>query len=342
MSRVPSHLPKSSRRSFLRHGVACAAISFDAVTTTRSQVIADTNASTWIDGKTLIDPHVHVVDPRHPGVPKLFASDDVPLNGALQPLARLLGEQMTASGTSTALGMPGWSQISDRDPLAVQQTLQIGALLPKGLSLHAIGAADPNRSTERDHMKRVEDQLANGKVKALKCYLGYLPFGPEHEARLPYYELAKKYEIPIIFHTGDTYSRKARLKFAHPLRVDDIAVKYPTVRFVLAHLGNPWILDAAEVIYKNNQFGDGNVWADVSALFVSTQAEHYERTGILDDIRKKVRHAIAFTERPDRFIYASDWPLNGMAFYRDFIKETVPPEHHKAIFHDNAKLLFDL
>ncbi|GAB5404413.1 MAG: hypothetical protein Aurels2KO_26440 [Aureliella sp.] len=249
---------------------------------------------------------------------------------------------MEASGTSTVMGMPGWSQISKDDPLAVAQTLKVGALLPRGLSLFAIGAADPGRSADKLHMKRVEATLEKGDIKALKCYLGYLPFSPEHEARRPYYKLAEKYKIPVIFHTGDTYSRKARVKLAHPLGVDDVAVDFPDVRFVLAHLGNPWILDAAEVIYKNNQFGDGNVWADVSALFVGSQADHYRKTGILDDIKKKVRHAIAFTERPDRFLYASDWPLNGMSFYRDFIKETVPREHHEAIFHDNAKLLFSL
>ena len=124
--------------------------------------------------------------------------------------------------------------------------------------------------------------------------------------------------------------------------MDDIAVDYPELKIVLAHLGNPWILDAAEVIYKNNQFGDGNVWADVSALFIREQADHYEKTGILDDIRRKVRHAIAYSQRPDRFLYASDWPVNEMPFYRDFVKDMIPEEHHEAVFHDNAKALFGL
>ncbi len=135
--------------------------------------------------------------------------------------------------------MPGWSQINDNDPLAINQTCRVAASLPDGLSLFAIGAADPNRSSDVRHMKNVEAALEQGKVKALKCYLGYLPFGPEHEARRPYYELARKYKIPVIFHTGDTYSRKARVKLAHPLGVDEVAVAYPDVRFVLAHLGNP-------------------------------------------------------------------------------------------------------
>ncbi len=46
-----------------------------------------------------------------------------------------------------------------------------------------------------------------------------------------------KYSIPIIFHTGDTYSRKAKLKYAHPLGVDEVVVDYPEVNFVLAPSG---------------------------------------------------------------------------------------------------------
>ena len=42
-----------------------------------------------------------------------------------------------------------------------------------------------------------------------------------------------------------------------PLLVDDVAVDNPDVKFVMAHFGNPWLIDAAEVIYKND-----NVWAD--------------------------------------------------------------------------------
>ena len=46
--------------------------------------------------------------------------------------------------------------------------------------------------------------------------------------------------MPVFFHTGDTYSPEAKLKFAHPLGVDEVAVDHPDVKFVLCHLGNPW------------------------------------------------------------------------------------------------------
>ncbi len=50
--------------------------------------------------------------------------------------------------------------------------------------------------------------------------------------------------------------------------MDEVAVDFPGVRFVLAHFGNPWLIDAAEVLFKN-----ANVWADLSGLFVGSDEE---------------------------------------------------------------------
>ena len=145
------------------------------------------------------------------------------------------------------------------DPLGIAGILRLAGLVP---GLHAIGAIDPTR-TSPAHLRAVEQVLKSGKVKALKAYLGYLHHGPDSSGYLPYYELAETYKLPVVFHTGDTYSTTAKVRFAHPLRVDDVAVDHPEVRFVLAHFGNPWLVDAAEVVYKND-----NVWADLSGLIV--------------------------------------------------------------------------
>lgn len=76
----------------------------------------------------------------------------------------------------------------------------------------------------------------------------------------------------MIIHTGDTYSRTAKVRMAHPLLVDDVAVDYPDVKFVMCHLGNPWFQDAAEVLYKND-----NVYADISGLTLGEFTYEFER-----------------------------------------------------------------
>jgi predicted TIM-barrel fold metal-dependent hydrolase len=241
---------------------------------------------------------------------------------------------MQAAGFDRVLAMGSWGGPPD-DPLGVEATLGLARLIP---GLHAIGIADPER-TSTDQVRRADAVLASGRVKALKGYLGYLHYPPDHPGYRPYYELAARHDVPFIFHTGDTYSALAKVRFAYPLLVDDVAVDHPEVRFVLAHLGNPWLTEAAEVVYKNV-----NVWADLSGLVVgdavSFTAE--ERQALLHDAVAGLGRAFRYAERPNRFIYGSDWPLVPMAAYRDFIRGAIPEVSHAQVFEENARLLFRL
>jgi predicted TIM-barrel fold metal-dependent hydrolase len=277
-----------------------------------------------------IDAHVHVVPPELPGAGVL----DPVLRAPSAERAAELRRQMHDAGVTHALAM-GRLDAEEDDALGVVETLSIADVVP---GLHAVGAADPRR-TDADHLKRVERQLADGRIVALKGYLGYLHFGPDHAGYRPYYELAERFKRPFIFHTGDTYSATAKLRFAHPLLVDEVAVDFPDVRFVMAHLGNPWMIDAAEVVYKNL-----NVWADLSGLVVGggTTFSDEQRVDTLSDLRSQVRRAFRYAERPNRFLFGSDWPLVPIAGYAGFVASAIPANCHDAVFHDNAALLFRL
>ena len=278
----------------------------------------------------MIDVHVHAVPPNLPGV------------GPLSPLLRMspetvateLRRQMQTAGVTHAFAMGQWN-VGDDDPLGVNKTLKVAELVP---GLRAIGVADPTR-TEPEHFRRCEEVLATGRVVALKCYLGYLYYEPAHPNYRRYYELAAKYRVPVFFHTGDTYSPMAKLRFAHPLGVDEVAVDHPDARFVISHIGNPWVTDCAEVVYKNM-----NVWADLSGLIVGddvdfSSEEGRERAAELSD---EIRRAMRYSERPNRFLYGTDWPLAPMPAYRDFVRAAVPGEYHDCVFEENARLLFRL
>jgi predicted TIM-barrel fold metal-dependent hydrolase len=280
----------------------------------------------------MIDAHVHVARPRLPGVGPLSTLLDQG-TGAVAEGLRL---QMDAVGVSRALAMGCWyppeTEVPD-DPLGVAGTLAVARLVP---GLFAVGVADPTRA-DPDHLRRVEAFLATGRVRGLKVYLGYLHYPPDHPGYRPYYELAERFQLPVVFHTGDTYSPYAKLRFAHPLPVDDVAVDHPRVNFVLAHLGNPWLADAAEVVYKNM-----NVWADLSGLAVGEDAAFSaeERREGLQEVADGVRRAFRYAERPNRFLYGSDWPLAPMPAYRAFVASAVPEIYHPLVFEDNARTLF--
>jgi uncharacterized protein len=278
----------------------------------------------------VIDMHIHAVSPRLPGVKPLT---DL-LRAPPEQVAAALRQEMASLGVTHLLGMGHLGGEGD-DPLGVASTLRIAALVP---GMHAIGVADPSR-TDTDHLQRVERQLRQGEVKALKGYLGYLYYGPDHPNYVPYYELAARYRVPVIFHTGDNYSTVAKVRYAHPLLVDEVAVDHRGVQFVMAHFGNPWLTDAAEVLYKND-----NVWADLSGILVG-DADYFGQLagrGLVRRTAERVAAAMEWTERTDRFLYGTDWPLAPMAVYRDFVEQIVPAPHRREVFEENARALFAL
>lgn len=288
---------------------------------------------------SIIDAHVHLVKSglamaEGKSLPLPPFERDV--DARRKKLAADLMEAAKTAGIGQMLCMPS-SSVSDSDPLGITDTIATTALV-SGVKVHPVGMAHPERY-DREHMARVEAVLKEGRVKAFKAYLGYLPYGPSAPGYRPYYKLAGKYKLPIIFHTGDTLSKTAKIKYAHPLQVDEVAVDYPDTRFVLSHFGNPWVMDAAQVVYKNR-----NVYADLSAFLIGDfkAFADMEKTGVIDRAVKRIQEGIEYAETSERFLFASDWPLSPMNLYRDFVRRLFPAACHEAIFRENAKELFGL
>jgi uncharacterized protein len=185
---------------------------------------------------------------------------------------------------------------------------------------------------QRD-LRELADFLQAGLVKGLKLYPGYEPYFP-HDHRLQVvYELAEEFDVPVMIHTGDTYSPGGKLKYSHPLEVDEVAVDHPNVRFVICHLGNPWLVDCMEVVYKNR-----NVYADFSGLVLGEFTEVFE-----DYMEEQIAEVILYAGDPHRFLYGSDWPICSMKSYVEFVRQLkLPPADRHAILYENSRRLFKL
>jgi predicted TIM-barrel fold metal-dependent hydrolase len=96
-------------------------------------------------------------------------------------------------------------------------------------------------------------------------------------------------------------------------------------------------VDAAEVVYKNM-----NVWTDLSGLLVGSDEDFADadRAECRREAVERVRKAFSYAERPNRFLYGSDWPLGPMPAYADFIREAIPADFHEMVFRENAQTLF--
>jgi predicted TIM-barrel fold metal-dependent hydrolase len=65
-----------------------------------------------------------------------------------------------------------------------------------------------------------------------------------------------------LLHTGTTFVAQAPLDCTLPRHLDAVAIRFPEVRIVMAHLGHPFEGECIAVIRKHP-----NVYADVSALY---------------------------------------------------------------------------
>lgn len=129
---------------------------------------------------------------------------------------------------------------------------------------------------------------------------------------------------------GDTLKtvKSARLKYAHPLAIDDIASDFEEVTFVIAHMGYPWHKDTAAVCYKND-----NVYADISGFvygeFTGKDAHNFDQV---------ITEFTSFTGSHDKLLFGSDFPISDQSSYISTINEIVDVQ----VLTNNVKKVFKL
>ena len=263
----------------------------------------------------IIDCHVHLNN-YHDELAVSLDESLVNLQGA-----------MAEAGVSYALVLTSYLVNANRP-----STAEVVRAIADIDSLAVVAGISYVQYKERD-LRELADFLKAGLVKGLKLYPGYEPFYP-HDKRLEVvYELAEEFEVPVMIHCGDTFTSRGKLKYAHPLEVDEVAVDHPNVNLVICHLGNPWFVDCMEVVYKNK-----NVYADFSGLVLGAFTEAFE-----DYMEQQIEEVILYAGEPDRFLYGSDWPICSMKSYVEFVRQLkmAEPQRH-AIMYENARRLFKL
>ena len=263
----------------------------------------------------IIDCHVHLNNYHDQQAVRLDAALD-----------RLRGA-MDEAGVSYALVLTSYLVTPQRPATAA-----IVRAVEKDPRLGVVAGISFKNYRQRD-LRELAEFLEAGLVRGLKLYPGYEPFYP-HDRRLQVvYDLAEEFDVPVMIHSGDTYSPTGRLKYAHPLEVDEVAVDHPNVKLVICHLGNPWLVDCMEVLYKNK-----NVYADFSGLVQGEITEAFE-----DYMEEQIREVILYAGEPSYLLYGSDWPICSMKSYVAFVRQLeLGDAHRHAILYENARRLFKL
>lgn len=119
-------------------------------------------------------------------------------------------------------------------------------------------ALDPTQPGWQDEMREGHRGLGLCGIKLMPMYAG---FRPDDERIDPLWQYASDQGLPVLLHTGTTFVSQAPLDCTLPRHLDRVAIRFPQVRIVMAHLGHPYEPECVVVIRKHP-----HVYADVSAL----------------------------------------------------------------------------
>lgn len=120
-------------------------------------------------------------------------------------------------------------------------------------------SCDPTRPGHLDELRHAIEAL---RLRGLKLGPIYAGFDPRDPACDPVYGYCQARGLPVVFHTGTTFNHAAPLAYGRPGLLDDVAIRFPELRMVLAHVGHPWCEECLVTIRKHP-----HMYADISALY---------------------------------------------------------------------------
>jgi predicted TIM-barrel fold metal-dependent hydrolase len=155
------------------------------------------------------------------------------------------------------------------------------------------GSPDPAQPNYMDELVHCHQDLKCQGVKLGPIYQGVHPHDPR------YYEIyayCQRHGLPIMIHMATTFSSGVPLEWARPALMDKVAIDFPDLKIVMAHLGHPWEGECIAAIRHQP-----NLFADISALYYRPW-QFYNSMRLLSEYRAD-----------DKVFFGSDYPATTTA-----------------------------
>jgi predicted TIM-barrel fold metal-dependent hydrolase len=148
-----------------------------------------------------------------------------------------------------------------------------------------------------DYVSELKYAINNLGLKGIKIHPQLQLIRPDDEKISKVFEIADENKLPVVIHTGITGIGAGvkgggglPLELGKPIYIDNLAIKYPNVNFIIAHFGWPWYEEALAVAYhKGNVFIDISGW---SPKYIPQIVIKY-----MDSLLQ------------DKFLFGSDYPM---------------------------------
>jgi uncharacterized protein len=153
-------------------------------------------------------------------------------------------------------------------------------------------SVDPTQPGWREELVEGHQDLKLKGIKLLPMYAGFTPSQPE----LDYlWEYARQHNLPVLLHTGTTFVQQAPLEHTLPRHLDDVAIRFPEVKIIMAHLSHPYEGECVVTIRKHP-----NVYADCSAL-------HYRPFQLYNSLMLVQEYGVW-----NKILFGSDYPFTSV------------------------------
>ena len=195
----------------------------------------------------------------------------------------------------------------------------------------AIPFASINPHRGADGVREARRLIRDFGVKGFKFHPSVQEFYPNDRLAYPLYEAIAEAGLPALFHTGQTGvgaqtpgGGGIRLKYSHPMLLDDVAADFPGMPIILAHPSFPWQEEALSVATHKPQ-----VYIDLS--------------GWSPKYFPPILVQYANTLLKDKMLFGTDFPvLTPERWMADLAGTAVREEVKPGLFKDNAARLLGL
>ena len=156
-------------------------------------------------------------------------------------------------------------------------------------SLIGFLSVDPTQKDWEKELYIGHQELGLKGIKLLPMYAGFMPDDSMLDSLWSY---ADEHALPVLLHTGTTFVSQALLAYTLPRNLDPVAIRYPEVKIILAHLSPPYEAECVAVIRKHP-----NVYADISAL-------HYRPFQLYNSLMLVQEYGVW-----DKVLFGTDYPF---------------------------------
>ncbi|MCC7083560.1 MAG: amidohydrolase family protein [Pirellulales bacterium] len=192
-------------------------------------------------------------------------------------------------------------------------------------------SVDPTQDGWQRELQLGHQELGLRGIKLLPMYAGFLP---QDERLDPLWRYASQHQLPVLLHTGTTFVAQAPLNCTLPRHLDEVAIRFPECKIILAHLGHPYEGECVAVIRTH-----ANVFADISAL-------HYRPYQFYHSLMLVQEYGVW-----DKLLFGTDYPfttvnatIDGLRKLNEMLAGTHlprldPPQIEALIVRDGFSLL---